>query len=116
MKVIVNTDKNVTLTEESIGAMQSQVESTLRNFESQLTRVEVHLSDESAGRSTGNDIRCNLEARPEGRDPEFATNNADSVDEALSGALQKMIQVLDSSFGRLDTRKGGSSMGGIEPR
>lgn len=116
MQVIINTDHNVNLTEESIGVMESLVESTLGHFDSHLTRVEVHLSDESAGRSTGDDIRCRLEARPERRNPEFVTDNASSVDEALSGALRKMTHVLESTFGRLDQHKGASSMGGIEPR
>ncbi len=48
MQVIINTDHNVNLTEESIGVMESLVESTLGHFDSHLTRVEVHLSDESA--------------------------------------------------------------------
>ena len=116
MKVIVNTDHNITLTEESIGVMESEVGSTLGHFDSHLTRVEVHLSDESAGRRTGNDIQCKLEARPEGRNPEFVTDFASTVDEAVGGALQKMVHVLESTFGRLDKHKGASSMGGIEPR
>ena len=116
MKVIVNTDHNITLTEESIGAMELLVESTLERFDSHLTRVEVHLSDGSAGRSTGDDIQCRLEARPEGRNPEFATDNSSTVDSALSGALRKMVSVLERTFGRLDQRKGASSMGDVEPQ
>ena len=116
MDVIINTDHNITLTEESISAMESVVASGLTHFESRLTRVEVHLSDGSAGRSTGDDIQCRLEARPEGRNPEFVTDNASTVDDAVSGALQKMAHVLETAFGRLDHRKGGNSMGGVEPR
>jgi len=70
--------------------------------------VEVHLTDASAGRSTGDDIRCRLEARPEGLNPEVVTDSASSVDAALSGALQKMKHSLETTFGRLDDqRKGG---------
>lgn len=116
MDVIVNTDHNITLTEKAIGEMESVVETTLGHFASHLTRVEVHLTDGSAGRSTGDDIRCRLEARPEGRNPEFVTDNASTVDEAVSGALRKMRHVLDTTFGRVDQHKGDSSMGGIEPR
>jgi ribosome-associated translation inhibitor RaiA len=114
MKVIINTDHNITLTEQSTDEMESLVASSLEHFDSRLTRVEVHLSDESAGRSTGDDVSCRLEARPEGRNPEIATDNASTVDAALSGALRKLKSVLDSTFGRLDQRKGGSSMGGTD--
>jgi hypothetical protein len=116
MQVIVNTDHNISLTEDSTGDIESSVEAALAHFGSHLTGVEVHLSDESAGRSTGADISFRLEVRPEGRNPKFATDNAATVDEALSGALTKMKHVLDSTFGKLDQRKGGSSMGGVEPR
>jgi hypothetical protein len=116
MKVIINTDHNITLTEASIGELESQIGSTLDRFDSHLTRVEAHLSDASAGRSTGDDIRCQLEARPKGRGAEFATHDASSTDEAVSGALRKLVQVLDSTFGRLDQRKGGRSMGEVDPR
>lgn len=115
MQVIINTDHNITLTEVEIGAMQRVVESKLEHFASRLTRVEVHLSDESAGRSTGDDIRCRIEARPEGRNPEFVTDEAASVDDAAGGALRKMAHVLESTFGRLENHKGGESIGGVEP-
>jgi Sigma 54 modulation protein / S30EA ribosomal protein len=116
MQVIVNTDHNITLTEDSVKALESVVDTALERFDSHLTRVEVHLSDGSAGRSTGDDIRCRLEARPEGRNPEFTTDDASSVDAAVSGAVKKMVHVLDTTFDRLDTHKGASSMGGVEPR
>lgn len=115
MQVIVNTDHNIALSEESIGELESVVDTALGRFASHLTRVEVHLSDESGGRGTSDGIRCRLEARPEGRNPEFATEDAATVDAAVSGALRKLTQVLDTTFGRLDTHKGASSMGGVEP-
>lgn len=114
MQVIINTDKNIPLGENTIEELESLVLSALEHVSSRLTRVEVHLSDGSAGRSTGDDIRCGIEARPAGRNPEFVTNHAATVDDALSGALDKMKQVLDTTFGRLDDRKGATSMGGAE--
>jgi hypothetical protein len=116
MDVIINSDHNITLPENAIEQLESQVQSSLTHVASRLTRVEVHLSDGSAGRSTGDDIRCQVEARPEGRQPEDVTHNASTVDEALSGALRKLLHVLETTFGRLDHHKGASSMGGVEPR
>jgi hypothetical protein len=109
MKVIINTGHNIPLAESSIAEMESLVASTLKYFESRLTRVEVHLTDGSAGRSTGDDIRCRLEARPEGLNPEFATDNASTVDGALAGALQKMTHVLETTFGRIDDKHRGGN-------
>jgi len=116
MQVLINTDHNITLTENSTDELETTVETTLGHFGSHLTRVEIHLTDQSAGRSTGNDIRCLLEARPEGLEPQFVTDNASTVDVAVHGALHKMLRALETTFGRLDQHKGASSMGGIEPR
>ncbi len=115
MDVIVNTDHNITLTEKTTGDIASQVETALGHFTARLTRVEVHLSDESPGRSTDNDIRCRLEARPEGLSPEFVTDSGSTVDEAVGGAAKKLRHVLDTTFGRLGHRKGNTPMGGPEP-
>ena len=116
MQVIVNTDHNITLDGDAIGAMEAKVQSSLSHHSARLTRVEVHLTDGSAGRSTGDDIRCKVEARPEGRNPEFVTATSSTVDSALSGALRTLNQVLESTFGKADSHKGASSMGGVEPR
>jgi len=109
MKVIINADHNIPLSEDSIAALESLVASTLEHFEARLTRVEVHLTDGSAGRSTGDDIRCRLEARPEGLNPEFVSDNASTVDAALSGALKRLTHVLDTTFGRRDDRHRGGN-------
>jgi hypothetical protein len=116
MQVIINTDHNITLSEEATTELEATVRSMLDHVASHLTRVEVHVTDESAGRSTGNDIHCVLEARPERLDPQSVTENAATVELAVHGALKKMVHSLETTFGRLDQRKGASSMGGIEPR
>ncbi|QNE46585.1 hypothetical protein F1C58_06470 [Glaciihabitans sp. INWT7] len=116
MQVIINTDHNITLTEDATSALEATVRSMLDHVAPHLTRVEVYVSDESAGRSTGNDIRCLVESRPEGLDPQSVTENAATVDLAVHGALRKMVHSLETTIGRLDKRKGASSMGGIEPR
>ncbi|NYI41425.1 HPF/RaiA family ribosome-associated protein [Demequina lutea] len=109
MKVIINTGHNIPLSEDSIAEMELLVESTLEHFAARLTRVEVHLTDGSAGRSTGDDIRCRLEARPEGLNPEFVSDDASTVDAAVSGALQKLTHVLDTTFGRRDDKHRGGN-------
>ncbi|HSP76225.1 MAG TPA: HPF/RaiA family ribosome-associated protein [Cryobacterium sp.] len=111
MQILVNTDNNITGTDAVVAEVESSVESVLARFSSRLTRVEVHLSDESAGRATTDDIRCLLEVRPAGGNPLAATDNAGTVNGAVSGALRKLASVLDTTFGRLDEHKGASAMG-----
>ncbi len=112
MKIIINSDHNFEITEAAESEMSSLISAALDRFEDRLTRVEVHLSDATAGRSTGNDIQCQVEARPAGLQTESTTNVADNRDDALRGAVHKMVSLLDSVFGKLDHRKGSTPMGG----
>jgi hypothetical protein len=111
MQILVNTDNNISGTDTVAQDVETAVETALARFSSRLTRVEVHLSDESAGRATTDDIRCLLEVRPAGGNPLAATDNASTVDGAVSGALHKLTSVLESTFGRADHHKGASAMG-----
>ncbi|MEZ5818384.1 MAG: HPF/RaiA family ribosome-associated protein [Hyphomicrobiaceae bacterium] len=77
------------------------VGSVLGPFKAQITRVEVHLTDENGGKGGANDKRCVMEARLEGRKPQAATHNAETVEQAIKGAADKLKRVLDSTLGRL---------------
>ena len=102
MKIQINSDKNVDSTGDFNERTEADLAHDLTRFENRLTRVEVHLSNESAGRSTGEDFRCLIEARPAGMDPVAVTNNAETLDDAIRGASDKLRSLLTSTFERLD--------------
>lgn len=105
MKIQVNTDRHVDGSEALVQMVEAEVQSALERFEDRLTRVEVHLSDENGDNDGGGaDKRCLLEARPEGMQPVVVTETADTVDQALLSATQKMQSLLNSKFGRIDGR------------
>jgi hypothetical protein len=105
MKIQVNTDHNVEGGEDLVLLVESEVESALARFEDRLTRVEVHLGDESGEKNgSGADKRCLLEARPAGMQPVVVTDFADTIEQAVVGATQKMQSLLNSTFGRIDER------------
>src|SRR5829696_8201924 len=79
MQIQVHTDRNVDVSAGIIERIEAELESALSRFSDQITRVEVHLGDESAGRSGGADKRCMLEARPAGQQPVAVTHHAASV-------------------------------------
>lgn len=110
MQIQVNTDSNVSGREEQIDHIAATVEARLARFEDSLTRVEVHLADESAGRTAAADHRCMIEARPAGRQPVAATGHAPTVDESVASALSKLTTVLARELGRRDHHKGSSSI------
>ena len=110
MQIQVHTDRNVDVSNEVVQRIEAELESALSRFGDQITRVEVHLGDESAGRSAGTDKRCMLEARSAGQQPVAVTHHAASVGEACSGAVHKLETLLQSRYGRANNRKGGESI------
>jgi len=81
-----------------------------------ITRVEVHLSIESGGRSGQSDKRCVMEARLEGLKPAVVTEQAGTLDQAVIGAAGKLLRVIDHTFGRLrDKNQRGEEIPAPEP-
>ena len=110
MQVQVNTDDGVEGREELIGRVGAEVAAALSRFADWLTRVEVHLGDENAGKSGAADKRCMMDARPAGQQPVAVTHKAATLEEACDGAAEKLGNLLESKFGRLDDRKGAASI------
>jgi hypothetical protein len=106
MLVQVNSDNNVVTTQELIQKVQAEVEATLGRFDSELTRVEVFLSDVDGPKSDTLDKRCVIEARPAGHEPLDVSDQAAALADAVSGALSKMERVLNDHFDKLrDSRR-----------
>jgi hypothetical protein len=66
--------------------------------------VEVHLSDVNSRKFGINDKRCLVEASPARHRPLTATNRAQTVRQAVSGALTKLRSGLETFYGRLESR------------
>ena len=102
MQVYVHTDNNIDGGSKLTAHVELEIEAVLARFGDRVTRIDVHLSDESAGRPTGADIRCLIESRPAGRAPVTATDDADTLDRALNGAVHKLSRLLHSYDGQQD--------------
>lgn len=102
MKIQINTDTNIKGGAELAEWAEAQVASALDRFEDRLTRIEVHLGNESAGRKTGDDFRCLLEARAANMEPVAVTHHAETLPEAFHGATDKLESLLSDKFERLE--------------
>ena len=102
MQIQINTDHHIEGSEARDAWASSVVESALGHFADEVTRVEVHLSDENAGKSGAEDKRCVMEARVVGRPPIAVTNRAASLDAAVNGAAQKLVRAIEHDAGRAD--------------
>ena len=101
MTIQFNTDNNVTLSEELRIPLIGIISEELSRFSHQITRVEVHLSDENGDKEGLNDKRCMIEARLAGMKPIAVTNHANNHEQAVKGAADKLRTSLDTVLGRL---------------
>ncbi|PSJ17730.1 HPF/RaiA family ribosome-associated protein [Nitrosomonas supralitoralis] len=104
MQIQINTDRNIEGHEEFSQQVKTKIEGVLNRFSAHVTRVEVHISDENSDKGGINDKRCLMEARLEGRQPIAVTHQAENLDAAVQGAVDKLKKVIESTLGKLDNR------------
>lgn len=101
MQIQVNSDNHIQSSIRLEEWVRTTIESTLERYEEDLTRVEVHLRDENGDKPGPHDMRCQLEARPKGHQPVSVTHKADTLEQAIDGAAEKLEHALEHLFGRL---------------
>jgi hypothetical protein len=106
MQIQINTDHNIHGHQELIAQVSDTAEKTLRRFSDHITRVDIHLSDENSDKKGGHgDMRCMMEARLERRQPIAVTHHADTLDQAVDGATEKLAHLIESTLGRMHDQK-----------
>jgi ribosome-associated translation inhibitor RaiA len=103
MHVQINTDSNI----EGINVLTQHVEAVVRgavdHLNERITRVDVYLSDQNSDKKSGfNAIRCLLNASLVGLQPIVISHQAETVEQAVEGAAEKLKHSLESTLGRLD--------------
>jgi ribosome-associated translation inhibitor RaiA len=112
MQIHVRTDTNIDGSDKLTAYVEGEVAAALSRFSDHITRIEVHLSDESGGRANGAAIRCMIQARPVGQTPVTVTDDAGSVDAALAGAIQRLNHLLENHEGRQEDQHSRASLRG----
>ncbi len=105
MIIQFNTDNNVYISDELRAPLIELVSEELNRFSDQITRIEVHLSDENSDKQGLNDKRCMIEARLAGMKPIAVTNFSDTHKRAVEGAVDKLRTSLEKMLGRLRDHK-----------
>ena len=100
----LNTDANIQGDERLAEVAENSVVLALGHLTGRLSRIEVHLADVNAAKGGPDDIRCTIEARPEGMQPQVVTHTDANVEAALRGGAKKIRTLLDSEFGKLGRR------------
>lgn len=102
MQIQINTDHNVEGREKFSEQVTRLIEGMLSRWSEHITRLEVHISDENSDKSGKDDKRCLMEARLEGLQPVAVTHHAESLDQAIHGAAEKLKHRIENILGRLD--------------
>ncbi len=101
MQIHVNATNGIENKETLERWADAELKDTLARFAGEVTRVEVHLSDENALKAADADKRCAMEARLANHQPLAVTHHAATQDEAFRGAAAKLKRLLESTLGRL---------------
>src|SRR6187402_1708090 len=101
MDIQFNTANNINGSETMNNRLSDVIAEKLSRFSDYITRIEAHLSDSDGQKDGQNDKQCVLEARLEGLQPIAVTSNANTYDEAVTGAISKLKSSLDTTLGKL---------------
>ncbi len=113
MQIQVITDNHIEGSAEFTAKVEAVVQGTLGRFTDRITRVEVHLTDESgSAKSRGNDIKCLMEARVTSLQPTAVSAVGSSVEQALHDAAEKLERSISRTLDRLSETKGRTSFAG----
>lgn len=101
MKIQFNTDHSITGGEELTAPLEARLSEELNRFSSQITHLEVHLTDKGENKDGQNDKRCMIEARLEGLQLIAVTNHGNTIEQAVDGAIDKLKTSLVTILARL---------------
>jgi len=106
MQIQINTDHNIEGHQALVNQVSDVVEHVLSRFSDHITQVDVHLSDENSDKKGGyDDMRCKIEAHLEGRQPIAVTHQANTLEQAVDGAANKLANLIESTLGRMHDKE-----------
>ena len=100
MQIQINSDHHIHASPELAGHVQALVRDALERYSDRITRVEVHLNDLNSVKG-GTDKRCMMEARFGGLGPVAANHEAENLDLAINGAIEKLERAIEHKLGKL---------------
>lgn len=100
MQIQLNTSNGIENKESLDRWADDELRQQLARYADDLVRIEVHLSDENGQRASASDKRCVMEARLAGHGPLAATHDAQTIDAAFRGALDRIKRQIDHKLGR----------------
>lgn len=104
MQINVNTDRTIDKHQGLDEHVESVVRSSIERFGEQITRIDVHLSNENKQKKADGGNDCMMEARVSGYAPVVVHDHAVDLHQAIQNAGNKLARALDSALGRLQDK------------
>jgi ribosome-associated translation inhibitor RaiA len=101
MTIQFNTDNNLTMHEEFRDKLKNLLSEELGRFSENISRLEVHFSDQNSHKAGQHDKKCLIEARVQGRLPIAVSADADNYELAIEAAIDKLKSSLQTIFGQM---------------
>src|SRR5688572_29894277 len=111
MQIQINSDHQINPSPELANRIRALIRDTLDRHSDRITRVEVHLNDQNSVKGGNNDKRCLMEARVAGVGPIDAQHEADSLQLAIDGAMEKLERAIEHKLGRIAMTASGRRTG-----
>lgn len=84
-----------------VAYFKTVIADALKHYSEHITRIEVHFSDENGSKGGADDKKCLIEVRIEGKKPTAVTAQANTNEEALNSAIDKMAAMLKTRVGQM---------------
>jgi ribosome-associated translation inhibitor RaiA len=111
MQIQINSDHHIVASPELASRIQSLVRDTLDRYSDRITRVEVHLNDLNGEKGGDNDKRCLMEARLAGLGPIDVNHEAENIELAIDGAIEKLGRAIEHKLGKVAVTASGRRTG-----
>ncbi len=104
MQVTIHTDNHIEGSDRREAYFNEVINQKLKRFDEYITALEVHVTDENCKEKGGAaDIRCQIEARINGKSPLSATCHADTPEKAIAGCIEKIKHALEHAYDKMRT-------------
>ena len=110
MQIQVNSNRSIDTGESFERWANIELNDSFSRFRDDITRIEVHMSDENGEKISADHTRCMMEARLANRDPIAVNHHAANQDEAFRGASDKLKRVIEHTLGKLRNHRSRESI------
>ncbi len=105
MIIQINADKILNVHEAFSNQLEDIMSKKLQRFSEHITTLEIHITDENGIKTGPDDIKCILEAHLKGMQSIIVTDTANTLEQSVHGAIDKLKDSLDSIIGRARDHK-----------